>query len=236
MNYWVSWVGLAVGLIALAVSLIALGFIIRHEIRSRGVRRQVTKIALTRSSQAINALVDLLAKQVKAASDGFIPGKFDELFSNKAVEIISFHLDISKDAPVIPKRTWRAYLTKSAQEFQHAVRQILNEYSEYLPNQIIDLLAKLENSFFVNAYAHMEVIHQIDQQESFHRPPLLALEETGFAQDLKLIHQLVKLLNEEDKKCGLPGVIFPKSNLERQDVSPRLGCDRVEMPPKSSKN
>lgn len=221
MSYWVSGT-------SLAVSLIALFLVIRHETRNRTVRRQVTKIALTRSTQTTTNLVHLLAQQIKAASDGFIPSNIDELLSNKAAEIISWHLDISKEAPIAPRQTWRAYLAKSAQEFQQRVRQILNQYSEYLPNRIVNLLAELENSFFVTIYALLEVIRQVDKQQDFHRPPILALEKTGFAQNLKLIHQLVKLLNEEDKKCGLPGVIFPKSDLERQDVSPRLGRDRIE--------
>jgi hypothetical protein len=228
VNCWISWVSLGVAVIALALA-------VTHEIRNREIRRQATRIALTRTTQTINDLVHLLVQQVKAASDGFTPSNFDELFSNRAAEIISFHLNISKEAPIVPRRTWRVYLTESAQKFQREVRQILNERSEYLPNRIIEPLAELGNSFFVEIYARMEVIRQVDQQEDFHRLPILALEGTAFTQNLELVHQVIKLVNGEDRKCGLPGVIFPKSDLERQDVSPHLGYDRIEIPQKSSK-
>lgn len=226
-------VSLGVGIAALVIGLVALGLVIRHEIDKRKVSQRVTKIALTRCTQTVNALIHLLAGQVKAASDGFIPHSFDELLSDKSAEMISLHLDISKEAPIVPKRTWRAYLAKSAQKFQEEVRQILNEYSEYLDSRIADFLAKLERSFFIMAYAHMEVIQQVDHQEGFQRQPVLALEKGAFTQDLQLVLRLVKLLNKKNGKHRLPLVVFPSSDLQREDVSPRLGCDRIGTTPKS---
>jgi len=128
----------------------------------------------------MNDLIHLLAQQLKAASDGFVPRNFEELLSSKSAEIISFHLDISREAPVVPRQSWRALLSRNAKSFQQEAHQILNAYSGYLSNEVVDLLASLEHSFFLTLYASLEVIQAVNHQEGFQRHRFLLWRRLPF--------------------------------------------------------
>ncbi len=92
-----------VGLIGAIVVATALDFTLRR--RQEKALEKVARVGLSQASQIINRMMSLFAGMVKASSDGFVPSKIEELFGDKASELISLHLALRENAPTSPKET-----------------------------------------------------------------------------------------------------------------------------------
>ncbi len=205
-----------------------LDFTLRH--RQEMQLNKVAAIGLSEASVQVNRLIDLIASMIKASSDGWIPKTIDNLFNDEASELLSFHLDLGKPAPVIPIAQWRWHLSTQTELIINELTHIQGLYQAYFPNSTLTSIVSLRTSPLLSLYQNIFFASQADEQLNILRPvidiSLDALQPlmTNILTSIKQIQHDSEKLNSRIKP-NFPSRIFD------DDVKPNLGDARYDGPP-----
>ncbi|GEM_PF-4537872 len=78
---------------------LVLDYTFRH--REEKERDRVARVGLSETSCVLNRLLTTFASMVKAASDSFQPNTMEELFESRSTELVSLHLHLNANAPML---------------------------------------------------------------------------------------------------------------------------------------
>ncbi|MCX5781848.1 MAG: hypothetical protein NT145_03975 [Elusimicrobia bacterium] len=193
------------------------------------------KVVIGMLIKAINEFLFFTAQQIKAASDRWLPRNIDEMYSDESLLVIGQHLDISKDAPITLKESWRDYISRKAADFLEAIDSALKFHSFYLSDELISALDRVHSSPIIYLYKIIPNLHLIDLQWKTARAPKIGLMPHNYGIFWKDIRSLIKIVETEQNKITRKEnfqsgfeIKFPGNILNPMNLTPRLGKDRIE--------
>jgi hypothetical protein len=105
-----------------------------------------------------------ISQMIVYSSDGWIPQNADEFYSQKTVDTICTHLDLDKDAPVVPRIPWWIWVEGETKTFEEAIDRITFYNSEYIDENIYNSLTKLEEASVMQFWMRFSIIDTIDKR------------------------------------------------------------------------
>jgi hypothetical protein len=169
------------------------------------------------SSSTYSYVVDL-GRMIAQASNGWLPGNKEELFSKRSVELICRWLNAEGNAPVYPARPWYAWYNDISKRYEDVLVNSLNAYASRLPPSLIQSVSGVARSDLIGLPKTLVQIHQITKEQGFKHSPMICMAvfdnqmEKAFAQLFQLVSQLgqaekkFKLQSRMDDRLLLSGV------------------------------
>lgn len=191
---------------------------------------KVARVVLSEVSVVVNRLMDLFGQMVKAASDGFMPSTVDDLFGDKAAELISLHLHLDGHAPDTSETVWIDYIALESEQFITALSLLRSRYIAFLSEDMFEALTALKNNDLMNMLAHCRNLHKWDVKSHIRRPVLkIPLDQLRPLMAEILVS--VKTMEKEAVKLNARIVPkFPQFALSA-DVEPKIGSARYDGEP-----
>jgi len=219
-----SIVGILVGvLITIVLTLIL-------NLSQQKATEKVARVVLSEVSVVVNGLMGLFGRMVKAASDGFMPSTVDDLFGDKAAELISLHLHLDGHAPDTSETVWIDYIALESEQFITALSLLRSRYIAFLSEDMFAALTAMKNNDLMNMLAHCRNLHKWDVKSHIRRPVLnIPLDQLRPLMAEILVS--VKTMEKEAVKLNARIVPkFPQFAL-RADVEPKIGSARYDGEP-----
>lgn len=148
--------------------------------------------ALMIYGRSVGLLIEIIKSGYNSSEHKEIISKADISIFNPEIGNIISMLNLENEAPVIPKRTWRAYLNEQAREIEIRIDRCLQRYSIFMDPELISIFQKLETTSFLSIAKLMISMPVAAQQLGFKGSPyfgwgvnnsasdfFLALEELG---------------------------------------------------------
>ena len=218
-----------VGIIGTYAVAFSLDFIIRR--RQEKAAEKVAIVGLTELSRTINRMIALFGSIFKASSDGFIPTTIDQLFDTRAADLLSLHLSIDSNAPVVPKATWQNHITHESHLILENLNVIQARYQVFFPENVLVTLGKLCNNPVLLIFSQLSNGTALDKREGVPRPVInfTPLETLHYL--MGEILSCVKTIERVSTKLATPiAPHFPDFTF-RNDVGPQIGSARFNGEP-----
>lgn len=121
-------------------------------------------------------------------------------------------LDLTKDAPVIPKRNWRQHLYEQVVDLENRIDRCLARYANFMEPEMITVLQNLERTSFIGYSKAIISLPTIDAELNVNRGNAFGWGAKGTSEDLmtslkNMGNLLVKLRPEFSKLEKIPDVI-----------------------------
>lgn len=217
-----------VGLIGAYLVALALDFTLRR--RQEKAFEKVARIGLSEASQAINGMMVLFAKMIKASSEGFTPSTMDDLFGSKAAELISLHLALGSCAPVTPSITWQEHISRVTRSLLDQLTNIQGHYQVFFSNRTVVAIAALRNNPLLEVLQRIAQLAQLNSQMNIPHPVLnIPLDNLKPLMNDILIS--IKQVEYYAKKLKTDVMPRCPHRLFDNDVSPKFGDARYDGPP-----
>ncbi|MBI3662780.1 MAG: hypothetical protein HY234_06995 [Acidobacteria bacterium] len=138
-----------------------------------------------------------LSEFVVRSSDGWLPRNDADLFSARTAQMVCSELDITKNAPVIPRTSLLNWALDRNRSFSLAIHRALTEDSAALDAELVRILSKVERTLYLQFAKQRLQLISLDQSRNIERPPLMCwglepLAAESFSDFLALIVQLKK--------------------------------------------
>jgi len=192
----------------------------------------IKKIAYKEVVKLLENLVELIASQLKASSNGYIPKDFPELFSEKSANIICKYHNIYAKTHIYPYQTWIEHLQNRKELFYSAINLLKNQFIIFLPEKMIEYLSqigKAEYFLLIGMRNDMQIgTKKVLKKEL---PPIFAPSadfEANIIKDFKLFLEIIDFVNKECKQLKLESVKFPEDIFKSTNF-PKLGSARYSQ-------
>jgi hypothetical protein len=224
-------VSLVENLIAGAVIILLISLILDFTLRRRQEIQlnKVAGIGLSEASVQVNRLIDLVASMIKASSNGLIPKTLDNLFSEEAAELISFHLALDKPAPVVPGMLWKSYLSYETELIVSELGHIQDRYQAYFSEATLTAIVSLRTSPLLAVFQNIYLGSQTDTQFNIQRPVINISIDTIMPLVIDILTSIKHIQRDSEKLDARIKPRFPIRTFD-DDVHPKFGDARYDGP------
>jgi len=217
------------GLIGALLVAILLDFTIRR--RQEKANEKVARVGLSEVAVSIDRILILFGNIYKASSDEYLPSSLEELFDDKATNLLSLHLAIKEQDPTIFNTTWQAYLSRESEKILNELTETQSRYQIFLSETCLIVLSKLRANGLLRFFVTQNKTADFDQQKGVYRPVFNFVPTNNVSIFLKEILSCINTIQKETRKLNAPTILQIPSFIFRNDVAPIVGSARFEGTP-----
>jgi len=227
--FWLSkpdrrWLA-AVGTLLVAGSATREAVRVRSEMTTAYETRSVVHRQLISKTDSI---LDSISQMLLQASDGWLPNTEAEFFSSRTADLICNHLNISKQAPVLPRQDWRARIHDVFSDYKKTLRSTLEQTPLVLEADLVRAIDKVAESTLLDIGIQMRGVANGDRERGIERAPLLCwglepLVEDSLIGMRKLFILLRDRENAADFAPNRQWLVFPPAYRDQRIGKSRFG-------------
>lgn len=179
---------------------LALTFVFLDRFIKKAIERQMLPRQLAGYEDVrlfVSRLVNLFQSLYQHSVPDIEPTTIEDLFSRQTIDKILRRVDLAKNAPVYPQKTWFVWLPESLVELTKMGDKIMGRNSQTLPPDIYQSIHSINQGSFFSILKHIPNLHRLCQEKKIPRPTVLeAYSVEPSTEDLEAVIHLFKWLEE----------------------------------------